>query len=167
MRRLALYRFLVRVLAGVAFLGAMLAPHLLRAPQPPLPTGNQACKEHLWGKMPRQLRPHECWEATASWYGAEFDGDMTASGVAFNMDMATAAHRSLPLGSIVRVSNPETGKSLVLTINDRGPFVPGRSLDVSYQVARVLGFAEQGLCRVKIELLKLPKATWLSTRARN
>lgn len=166
MRWKALKPIAVRLLAAGAFAAAVMAPHLLKAPQPPS-TGSQACKESLWGHMPRLLKPHECWEATASWYGADFEGDPTASGTLFNMQAATAAHRSLPLGSIVRVSNPQTGKSLILTINDRGPYVPGRSLDVSYGVARMLGFAQQGLCRVKIELLKLPAQTWLSTRVRN
>ncbi len=83
------------------------------------------------------------------------------------MYAATAAHPTLPLGSIVRISNPKTGRSMVVTINDRGPYIPGRGLDVSYEVARLLGFAEQGICRVKIEFLKLPATTWLSTHAKN
>jgi rare lipoprotein A len=102
----------------------------------------------------------------ASWYGGEFEGQPTADGAAFNMYAATAAHRSLPLGSVVRISNPSTGRSMVVTINDRGPYVPGRGLDVSYEVARLLGFAERGVCRVQIELLQLPASTWLPNRAR-
>ncbi|HEV2386632.1 MAG TPA: septal ring lytic transglycosylase RlpA family protein [Candidatus Acidoferrales bacterium] len=103
----------------------------------------------------------------ASWYGDAFDGEETASGDAFNMHAATAAHPSLPLGSIVRISNPKNGRSLVVTVNDRGPYVPGRGLDVSYQVARMLGFAQRGIARVQIELLKLPTTSWLTPRAKN
>ena len=69
---------------------------------------------------------------------------------------ATAAHPTLPLGSIVRVVNPRNHRSAVVRINDRGPYVNGRELDVSYQVARQLGFDHSGTARVRVELLQLP-----------
>ena len=69
----------------------------------------------------------------------------------------TAAHVSLPLGSLVRLVNPKTGRSMVVRINDRGPIIEGRELDVSYEVAQSLGFAEKGLARLRIELLEVPK----------
>lgn len=136
-------------------------PHGLDGPQPPpAPKGTEACRLKL-GQAPHKPKPNECWNVVASWYGPHFDGRTTADGSTFNMYAATAAHRSLPLGSLVRVSNPETGKSTIVTINDRGPYVRGRGLDVSYGVARVLGFAHKGVCRVQIEMLRLPTATWL------
>ena len=72
----------------------------------------------------------------------------------------TAAHRSLPMGAIVRVVNLRTGKGRIVRINDRGPFIDGREIDVSYHVAQSLGFAEQGLAKVRIELLEVPQTRW-------
>ncbi len=93
----------------------------------------------------------------ASWYGAEFHGRRTASGEIYNMYDMTAAHNTLPLGSRVMVTNLENGRSVEVTINDRGPFVPGRIIDLSYAAARALGMDKKGLAMVKIEPLDLPK----------
>jgi peptidoglycan lytic transglycosylase len=166
MRRLAVLWKPVCILSCAAvFVVAM--PRGMEGPQPPqAPVGTEACQVKL-GKTPQKPKPNECWNAVASWYGSEFEGQPTADGGTFNMYAATAAHRSLPLGSIVRVSNPKTGKSMVVTINDRGPYVAGRGLDVSYEVARLLGFAQKGVCRVQIEMLRLPAATWLPTHAKD
>lgn len=108
----------------------------------------------------KPIQPISVWEGTASWYGPGFHGRLTANGETYDMYVATAAHLHLPLGSIVRLVNPETGQSRVVLINDRGPYVEGREIDVSYEVARSLGFEEQGLARVRIELLKVPKRRW-------
>jgi rare lipoprotein A len=89
----------------------------------------------------------------ASWYGKEEHGKLTASGEKFDMYAITAAHKTLPLGSIVLVKNLENNKELVVRINDRGPFIKGRIIDLSYKGAQMLGFAEKGLAKVKIELL--------------
>ena len=110
-------------------------------------------------------KPIRAWEGRASWYGAKFHGRITANGEEFDMYAATAAHRTLPMGSLVRVVNLKTGKGRVLRINDRGPFIPGREIDVSYQVANSLGFTEQGLARVRIELLEVPQRRWTPKRA--
>ena len=72
------------------------------------------------------------------------------------MYAATAAHQTLPLGSIVRVVNPRNHRSQIVRINDRGPYVGGRELDVSYGVARRLGFDQRGLAKVRLELLEVP-----------
>ena len=101
-------------------------------------------------------KPLRTWVCLSSWYGGDFDGQVTANGEIYDMYAQTAAHRSLPLGSVVRVENLHTHKSAIVRINDRGPYVPGRSLDVSYQVARELGFAHRGIARVRVELLKVP-----------
>jgi rare lipoprotein A len=89
---------------------------------------------------------------TASWYGEQFQGKQTASGEPFDMRDFTAAHPSLPLGTFVKVTNLRNGKAVVVRINDRGPVVDGRIIDLSYNAARALGFKERGLQRVRLDL---------------
>ncbi len=87
----------------------------------------------------------------ASWYGHDFHGKLTANGEQYNMDALTAAHRTLPLPTIVRVTNLENGKSLRLRVNDRGPYARGRIIDVSRRAAELLGFQRNGTARVRVE----------------
>jgi len=89
---------------------------------------------------------------TASWYGVQFQGKQTASGEPFDMRDFTAAHPSLPLGTFVKVTNLKNGKAVVVRINDRGPVVDGRIIDVSYNAAQALGFKERGVQRVRLDL---------------
>lgn len=89
----------------------------------------------------------------ASWYGKEEHGKLTASGEKYNMYAMTAAHKQLPLGSKVLVRCMETNKDIIVTINDRGPHVPGRIIDLSYTGAVKLGIVNKGLTRVTLELL--------------
>ena len=89
----------------------------------------------------------------ASYYGKEFHGKKTASGEIFDMYKFSAAHQDYPLGTIVRVTNLSNGKSLVLKINDRGPFLKGRIIDLSYAAAEELDFVLEGTTTVKIEVL--------------
>ena len=103
-----------------------------------------------------EAKPLAIWECTTSWYGDDFDGQPTANGETYDMYADTAAHPTLPLGSIVRVVNMRNHRSQVVRINDRGPYVQGRELDVSYEVARKLGFDQHGLAKVRLELLKVP-----------
>jgi rare lipoprotein A len=91
---------------------------------------------------------------TASWYGEYFDGKPTASGEDYNMYDMTAAHPTLPLGSYVRVTNLRNGRAVVVKVNDRGPIVEGRIIDVSYGAAQVLQFQDHGLQRVRLDLVK-------------
>lgn len=107
-------------------------------------------------------KPLASWICTSSWYGEDFDGRPTATGETYDMYGATAAHPTLPLGSIVRVVNPRNHRSAIVRINDRGPFVNGRELDVSYEVARKLGFEQSGTARVRMELLQLPSHSTVS-----
>lgn len=102
-----------------------------------------------------------CKEGVASWYGEEFQGNPTASGEPYDMNQLTAAHRELPLGTQIRVTNLRNRRSLVLRITDRGPFIPGRLLDVSRAAARLLGFAYAGKARVRIQVLQFPKESGL------
>src|SRR5271169_384664 len=89
---------------------------------------------------------------TASWYGEYFQGKATASGEPYEMHNLTAAHPTLPLGSWVRVTNLHNGRVVYVRINDRGPIVPGRIIDLSYGAAEVLHFQNKGLQRVRLDL---------------
>lgn len=89
-------------------------------------------------------------QGVASWYGAEFQGLPTASGEPFDMNGLTAAHRTLPLGSRARVVNLENGRSVVVRITDRGPYVGQRVIDLSYEAARELDMAPAGTARVEV-----------------
>ena len=102
-------------------------------------------------------KPIRTWEGVSSWYGPRFHGRVTANGETYDMYASTAAHLTLPLGSLVRVVNRRNGKSRVVRINDRGPYIDGREIDVSLGVARSLGFEEKGLAKVRIELIEVPK----------
>ena len=90
---------------------------------------------------------------TASWYGEDFHTKYTANGEVYNMHTLTAAHRTLPLPSIVRVTNLENGRSLVLRVNDRGPFAKNRIIDISKHGAQLLGFQNQGTAKVRVEIM--------------
>ena len=89
----------------------------------------------------------------ASWYGSPYHGRLTANGELYDMHALTAAHPTLQLPSVVRVTNLENGRSLVLRVNDRGPFLKGRLIDLSQAAARELGFERQGLARVHVVYL--------------
>src|SRR5580704_3238668 len=91
---------------------------------------------------------------TASWYGEDFVGKPTASGEDYDMYDMTAAHPTLPLGSYVRVTNLRNGRAVVVKVNDRGPVVPGRIIDLSYGAAQVLQFEQRGVQRVRLDLVK-------------
>jgi len=92
----------------------------------------------------------------ASWYGRQFHGRKTASGETFDMNALTAAHRSLPLNCYIRVTNKDNGKSVVVKVNDRGPFHGNRVLDLSYGAAKRLGITNAGTAKVNIERVDGP-----------
>lgn len=91
---------------------------------------------------------------TASWYGRDFDGKPTASGENFDSRKLTAAHKTLPLGTVILVRNMENQKEVLVTVNDRGPFVKGRILDLSEYGAEVLGYKEKGLTTVSLRVVR-------------
>jgi len=93
----------------------------------------------------------------ASYYHDAFDGQLTASGEPFNQNRLTAAHPSLPFGTIVKVTNLQNQRSVVVRINDRGPFVSGRILDLSRAAAEQLGMIGTGLAQVEITIVTLPQ----------
>jgi|GEM_PF-1079564 len=94
-------------------------------------------------------------EGEASWYGEKFHGRQTANGETFDMYALSAAHKDMPLGSRVRITNMENGRQVELTVNDRGPYVGDRILDLSYAAALELGYAGQGTAHVRAEVLEL------------
>jgi rare lipoprotein A len=104
-------------------------------------------------------------EGFASWYGKELQGRPTASGEMFDMNKMTAAHRDFPMNSLVLVKNVETGKKAMVKINDRGPYVDGRIIDVSYVAARELGFAEKGVTKVQLELIQAGEDNFMAKAA--
>ena len=89
----------------------------------------------------------------ASWYGERFHGKLTASGETYNMNAYTSAHKTLPFGTIVRVTNTTNNKSVDVKINDRGPYVKGRVIDLSYQAFTQIGNVKKGTIPVKIEII--------------
>src|SRR5215831_13400303 len=92
----------------------------------------------------------------ASWYGRLFQHKKTASGELYDMHDFTAAHRTLPLGSWVKVTNLKNDKSVMVRINDRGPVLKGRILDLSYGAAMILGMGDDGVARVRLDLIETP-----------
>ena len=151
-------------LMSVLFLGACaeveLASHV--AKQIPLPQSDQKSRGQYKVGSPYKIagewyKPEAQYEYTetgiASWYGPNFHGKKTANGEIFNMYDMTAAHRTLQLPSIAKVTNLVNGKSVIVRINDRGPFSKGRVLDLSKKAAQELDFIKDGTTRVKIEVL--------------
>lgn len=110
-----------------------------------------ACATAPTPKMPDRIPTSQTGEA--SWYGPTFHGKTTANGERYNMLLLTAAHRTLPFGTLVKVTNLSNGKSATVRINDRGPFLKGRILDLSYAAARALGANAPGVIRVRLQVI--------------
>jgi rare lipoprotein A (peptidoglycan hydrolase) len=132
-------------IVGVTLLGCIAGCSLKEEPVPPPPVPQAQEEAAPAGK------PETTQVGTASWYGPGFHGHETASGETFDQHALTAAHRTLPLGTEAKVTNLETGQSVQVTINDRGPYVQGRQLDLSKAAATQIGLTTQGLAKVKIE----------------
>ena len=91
----------------------------------------------------------------ASWYGPKFHGKFTANGEIYNQMALTAAHKKLSFGTLLKITNPKNGKSVIVRINDRGPYIEGRELDLSKGAAIELGMLEKGVARVKVQEVAL------------
>jgi rare lipoprotein A len=119
-------------------------------------------------RPPERERPLRVLHGKAVWYGGKWHGRKTASGERFNKHAMTAAHRSLPLGTRIRVVNLMNDRSVVLRVNDRGPYGRDRSriLDVSEAAARRLGFRDRGWTRIRVEVLSAPSRRARETPAR-
>ncbi|NVJ99082.1 MAG: septal ring lytic transglycosylase RlpA family protein [Alphaproteobacteria bacterium] len=123
-----------------------------------LPTGTQGVKRKVgnpykvagvWYYPEEQPQYDEV--GYASWYGKDFHGKKTANGEIYNMNSLTAAHKTLPLPTFVKVTNLENGRTIILRVNDRGPFVKGRIIDISRRGAQLLGFDKQGVTKVRVQ----------------
>ncbi len=100
---------------------------------------------------------------TASWYGPRFHGKQTANGETYNQMALTAAHKSLPFGTVLKVTNIRNGKSVIVRINDRGPYIDGRDLDLSKGTALALGMISRGVIRVTVKEIALKDTSPIST----
>src|ERR1043166_7864395 len=127
-------------------LGAAQGPNISEAKPAPVSSVRQISQVRQQVSKPYQI-------GTASWYGENFDGKPTASGEPYDMYDMTAAHLKLPMGSYVRVTNLHNGRPVVVRVNDRGPVVPGRIIDLWYGAAQALQFRQRGLQRVRIDLI--------------
>src|SRR5579864_1433776 len=127
-------------------LGAAQGPNISEAKPAPVSSVRQVSQVRQQVSKPYQI-------GTASWYGENFDGKPTASGEPYDMYDMTAAHLKLPMGSYVRVTNLHNGRSVIVRVNDRGPVVPGRIIDLSYGAAQALQFRHRGLQRVRLDLV--------------
>ena len=136
----------------VASLGAAQGPNISEAT--PAPVSSAHYKPEV-RKQAGKPKPYQI--GTASWYGEYFDGKPTASGEPYDMYDMTAAHLTLPLGSYVRVTNLRNGRAVVVRVNDRGPIIPGRIIDLSYGAAAALGYDKRGLQRVRLDVVKPPQ----------
>ena len=144
-RRIAHGLAIAFVIAG---LGAAQGPNISEAKSAPVSSVHAPPVR----KQVRKTKPYQV--GTASWYGRNFEGKETASGEKYNMYDMTAASLTLPLGTHVKVTNLRNGKSVVVRINDRGPVVPGRIIDLSYGAAQALQFRQRGLQRVRLDLVE-------------
>lgn len=117
-----------------------------------LPVPAQEAKELQPSESKPSAKPYQV--GKASWYGGLFQGEATASGETYDMNDFTAAHRELPLGTFVKVTNLANLKSVIVRVNDRGPFTPGRIIDLSYRAARSLQMHQKGLAKVRIDIVE-------------
>ena len=119
----------------------------------PKKKGNKNKKDKQ-NKKPTFNKSKKVYKGISSFYGPKFHGKLTANGEIFDMYGVTAAHKEFPFNTVARVTNENNGKSLIIRINDRGPYVDGRILDCSFGAAKKLGFVDEGTAPVKIEILE-------------
>ncbi len=154
MRRVLTHSMLAFLLASTlgAAPGQQYGPSAKQSPAnaPKAPASKKSEKPYQVGK--------------ASWYGKQFHGKETASGESYDMFRFTAAHPTLPLGSWVRVTNLRNRKSVIVRVNDRGPVVPGRIMDLSYGAAQVLDFRAKGVEKVRLDVVQVPELAQSQTR---
>jgi rare lipoprotein A len=144
-RRIAHGLAIVCMIVG---LGAAQGPNISEATAAPV---SSVQKQPEVRQQVGKTKPYQI--GTASWYGQIFEGKPTASGEPYDMYDMTAAHLKLPMGSFVKVTNLRNGRAVVVRVNDRGPIVPGRIIDLSYGAAQALQFKSRGLQRVRLDLV--------------
>jgi rare lipoprotein A len=146
-------------LACIASLGAAQGPNISEAKPAPVSSKQIEPAVRKQASKPYQV-------GTASWYGEFFEGKTTASGEPYEMYDMTAASLTIPLGTYVKVTNLHNGRSVVVKVNDRGPVVPGRIIDLSYSAAAALDFTHRGLSRVRLDLVSSRSETPRSASVR-
>jgi len=136
------------LVAGILVTGLEAAPRTTTHPE----VKEKELQRNASRPRTKPQKPYQV--GTASWYGRQFDGKPTASGETFKMYQFTAAHRHLPLGTIVRVTNLHNGESVVVRVNDRGPVPKTRIIDLSYGAARTIGMSGAGLEPVRLDIVQ-------------
>jgi rare lipoprotein A len=151
---------IITLLVGAAFLlSACAQPYYPPSPPPPRPTPSHPKPYRVNGVWYQPIPNARGFEqqGVASWYGRDFHGRKTSNGEYYDMYGMTAAHKTLPLGTFVRVVNLENNRSVDVRVNDRGPFVRDRIIDLSYTAAKQIGIVGPGTARVKVVALGAPK----------
>ncbi|EPZ0829927.1 septal ring lytic transglycosylase RlpA [Vibrio cholerae] len=183
MNRIYLYLLLVLILAGCSSLGGRYDMSDDQAPDTPLsvehiedahpqyePYSFGGNKDYnLRGKSYRIIKNPKGFTESgkASWYGKKFHGHLTSNGEIYDMYSMTAAHKTLPIPSYVKVTNTDNGKSTVVRVNDRGPFHDGRIIDLSYAAAYKIGVVQAGTANVRIEVITVDKPTKPRPKSKN
>jgi rare lipoprotein A len=149
------------LLAGLTFVATGCHQRVQAAYQPPPPTNSantsaRAGASSQAGDLTTHGKPVYTEVGVASWYGVNYNHHNAADGSIYDEDGMTAAHRTLPMGSLVRVTNLSTGKQITVRITDRGPFAPDRVIDLSKGAALAIGLYRQGIGKVRIEAVSLP-----------
>jgi rare lipoprotein A len=158
---------LLLLLSSMVLIGCRHKPQQAQVPPPPslpenpaatTPPAGTTSNENEKIEVPAEIKPIFEETGMASWYGAPYDKRRGSNGEIYNMNAMTAAHLTLPLGSIVRITNLRTGNSAVVRITDRGPFVRGRIIDLSLAAAKAVDVYLPGTARVRLEVLQSPVA---------
>lgn len=116
----------------------------------------QQTKKNFYSSTPAPVTFFNHGTAIASWYGKKFNGKPTANGEIYDETALTAAHKTMPFGTILKITNTRNNKVVFVRINDRGPYIEGRSLDLSRGSAKALGMTHRGIVKVKIEEMSIP-----------
>jgi peptidoglycan lytic transglycosylase len=156
--------YLMAAAVGLASMGASPPPPDRQDQKVPLKASVSTSTPKVTARQKRQRKPYQV--GTASWYGRYFHGRPTASGEPYDMFALTAAHRTLKLGTWVRVTNLRNGKSVLVRVNDRGPVPQSRIIDLSFEAATVLDFRARGLEKVRVDVVE-PETVALALKLRS
>ena len=147
-------RLLILVLIGVLCVNCAPSPRYKSGKSSITAPKKEKKKSDKQNKTPSFNKSKMVYKGISSYYGPKFHGKLTANGEIFDMYGVTAAHKEFPFNTVTRVTNENNGKSLIIRINDRGPYVGDRILDCSFGAAKKLGFVSEGTAPVKIEILE-------------
>jgi len=147
-------KFYLLILLVIFLCGCASAPRYTTGPTHLSTKSKPSNKSHNTTSKNKNVKHRKVMNGVSSFYAEDFHGKLTANGEVYDMYGLTAAHKTLPLNTVCRVTNLANQKSLILRINDRGPYVKGRILDCSYGAAKKLDFIKQGTTNVKIEVME-------------